>query len=90
MAERSKALRSGRSPLLWAWVRIPLLTSVFEKLRKRSIEKETLLYRLGRFHHAGFYWDFLGYNFKDSSYIKLIHIRPIKKTSSEHYGFYFL
>ena len=26
MAERSKALRSGRSPLLWAWVRIPLLT----------------------------------------------------------------
>ena len=29
MAERSKALRSGRSPLLWAWVRIPLLTRVF-------------------------------------------------------------
>ena len=29
MAERSKALRSGRSPLLWAWVRIPLLTIVF-------------------------------------------------------------
>ena len=28
MAERSKALRSGRSPLLWAWVRIPLLTSL--------------------------------------------------------------
>ena len=27
MAERSKALRSGRSPLLWAWVRIPLLTA---------------------------------------------------------------
>ena len=26
MAERSKALRSGRSPILWAWVRIPLLT----------------------------------------------------------------
>ena len=26
MAERSKALRSGRSPLLRAWVRIPLLT----------------------------------------------------------------
>lgn len=26
MAERSKALRSGRSPLMWAWVRIPLLT----------------------------------------------------------------
>lgn len=26
MAERSKALRSGRSPLLWAWVQIPLLT----------------------------------------------------------------
>ena len=26
MAERSKALRSGRSPVLWAWVRIPLLT----------------------------------------------------------------
>ncbi len=29
MAERSKALRSGRSPLLWAWVRIPLLTEIF-------------------------------------------------------------
>ena len=29
MAERSKALRSGRSPLLWAWVRIPLLTTNF-------------------------------------------------------------
>ena len=28
MAERSKALRSGRSPLLWAWVRIPLLTTI--------------------------------------------------------------
>ena len=26
MAEWSKALRSGRSPLLWAWVQIPLLT----------------------------------------------------------------
>ena len=26
MAERSKALRSGRSPVLRAWVRIPLLT----------------------------------------------------------------
>ena len=29
MAEWSKALRSGRSPLLWAWVRIPLLTNNF-------------------------------------------------------------
>ena len=29
MAERSKALRSGRSPLLWALVRIPLLTKYF-------------------------------------------------------------
>ena len=29
MAERSKALRSGRSPLLWAWVRIPLLTHLY-------------------------------------------------------------
>ena len=28
MAERSKALRSGRSPVLRAWVRIPLLTWV--------------------------------------------------------------
>ena len=25
MVERSKALRSGRSPLLWAWARISLL-----------------------------------------------------------------
>ena len=29
MAEWSKVLRSGRSPLLWAWVRIPLLTNIF-------------------------------------------------------------
>ena len=29
MAEWSKALRSGRSPLLWAWVQIPLLTILF-------------------------------------------------------------
>ena len=28
MAERSKALRSGRSPVFWARVRIPLLTLV--------------------------------------------------------------
>ena len=29
MAERSKALRSGRSPVLWAWVQIPLLTLIW-------------------------------------------------------------
>ena len=29
MAERSKALRSGRSLVLQAWVRIPLLTDTF-------------------------------------------------------------
>ena len=29
MAEWSKALRSGRSPLLRAWVQIPLLTNNF-------------------------------------------------------------
>ncbi|KAK4298194.1 hypothetical protein Pmani_029435 [Petrolisthes manimaculis] len=28
MAERSKALRSGRSPVFRAWVRIPLLTEL--------------------------------------------------------------
>ena len=28
MAERSKALRSGRSPLIRAWFRIPLLTVI--------------------------------------------------------------
>ena len=32
MAEWSKALRSGRSPLLWAWVRIPLLTNIFLRI----------------------------------------------------------
>jgi hypothetical protein len=37
MAEWSKALRSGRSPLLRAWVRIPLLTkSLFSVSRKRQ------------------------------------------------------
>ena len=34
MAEWSKALRSGRSPLLWAWVRIPLLTNIFPLIKK--------------------------------------------------------
>ncbi len=29
MAERSKALRSGRSLVLQAWVQIPLLTTIF-------------------------------------------------------------
>lgn len=33
MAERSKALRSGRSLVLQAWVRIPLLTRTFYKHR---------------------------------------------------------
>ena len=33
MAEWSKALRSGRSPLLWAWVRIPLLTNLFHPMK---------------------------------------------------------
>ena len=32
MAERSKALRSGRSLVLQAWVRIPLLTITFRIL----------------------------------------------------------
>ena len=31
MAERSKALRSGRSLVLQAWVRIPLLTKSFHE-----------------------------------------------------------
>ena len=36
MAEWSKALRSGRSPLMWAWVRIPLLTKeLFLKFDKK-------------------------------------------------------
>ena len=37
MAERSKALRSGRSPLLWAWVRIPLLTISFVGIHRRAM-----------------------------------------------------
>ena len=45
MAERSKALRSGRSPLLWAWVRIPLLTNVFVQIKCLLLihNKQTLL-----------------------------------------------
>ena len=34
MAEWSKALRSGRSPVLWAWVQIPLLTRNFAWLKE--------------------------------------------------------
>eukprot|EP00794_Sanderia_malayensis_P010143 gene10143-11177_t len=37
MAEWSKALRSGRSPLLWAWVRIPLLTVFLAGLHDASL-----------------------------------------------------
>ena len=37
MAERSKALRSGRSLVLQAWVRIPLLTNTFHMTLKLNI-----------------------------------------------------
>ena len=41
MAERSKALRSGHSPLLWAWVRIPLLTNVLHLIRRiASVQRD--------------------------------------------------
>ena len=40
MAERSKALRSGRSPLRRAWVQIPLLTNFFYDAVKYIIEWE--------------------------------------------------
>ncbi len=36
MAERSKALRSGRSPLRWAGVRISLLTATFAGKRRKK------------------------------------------------------
>ena len=39
MAEWSKALRLGRSPLLWAWVRIPLLTTNFVFFRHISFDR---------------------------------------------------
>ena len=39
MAERSKALRSGRSLVLQAWVRIPLLTNVFGQAMAPCKEK---------------------------------------------------
>ena len=39
MAELSKALRSGRSRVFPAWVRIPLLTNVpFEKGTAKNVE----------------------------------------------------
>ena len=38
MAERSKALRSGRSLVLQAWVRIPLLTKVLHTLDTPHIQ----------------------------------------------------
>ena len=40
MAEWSKALRSGRSPHLWAWVRIPLLTYHFYFVSSKVMENE--------------------------------------------------
>ncbi|KRX21891.1 hypothetical protein T07_2912 [Trichinella nelsoni] len=39
MAERSKALRSGRSPLLWAWVRIPLLSRCFHNFDNKELHQ---------------------------------------------------
>ena len=46
MAEWSKALRSGRSPLLWAWVRIPLLTNIFPLKKKNSKPLLTFVFTL--------------------------------------------
>ena len=50
MAERSKALRSGRSLLLWAWVRIPLLTAHLpfgnKNMKLDAVESITFLYIL--------------------------------------------
>ncbi|GBP36546.1 hypothetical protein EVAR_8381_1 [Eumeta japonica] len=43
MAERSKALRSGRSPLLWAWVRIPLLTWAQREPRNEPNRTEKII-----------------------------------------------
>ena len=34
MAERSKALRSGHSPVRWVWVRIPILTEPAFSLKR--------------------------------------------------------
>ena len=41
MAEWSKALRSGRSPLLRAWVRIPLLTKPFFLVDQLEMNRES-------------------------------------------------
>ena len=43
MAERSKALRSGRSLVLQAWVRIPLLTIYFLHLGRPACDDVTML-----------------------------------------------
>ena len=43
MAERSKALRSGRSLVLQAWVRIPLLTTIFVMLYTTRCDQGNLL-----------------------------------------------
>lgn len=56
MAERSKALRSGRSPLLWAWVRIPLQTNLFPKCNNMSENQCRCCLQI-------IYWDYA-----DSSY----------------------
>src|SRR6218665_636306 len=46
MAERSKALRLERSPVLWAWVQIPLLT----KFIFCNYDNYCLQYHAGRSH----------------------------------------
>ena len=51
MAERSKALRSGRSPHLWAWVRIPLLTTCFYYLKGLEAFLDLLSPTLSILHH---------------------------------------
>ena len=44
MAERSKALRSGRSRVLPAWVRIPLLTFFFFILHSNCNQQSKITY----------------------------------------------
>ncbi len=56
MAERSKALRSGRSLVLQAWVRIPLLTNkFFDRFLKVELAVQNNVWCFVRMH---FFYNF--------------------------------
>ena len=79
MAERSKALCFGRSPLLWACVRIPLLTNTFYLWKSYAEFNQTLeclLFKRVTAHDFFPVYDFCGKYHRQMA--KILHIVSIR------------